>query len=95
VAAPQQVSIQDFENREIVLRADFDLLDDDHCSWVSTRFLRGPRPPEEGDLVYLLDARGRGCVGRVERTEGWYACVRPDFSTFVGGPLPAAAGRSA
>jgi hypothetical protein len=78
----------DFETREVVLRADFDLLDDDHCSWVSLRFMSGPRPPRGGEVVYLIDDHGRGCVGEVERVEGWYACVRPDFSTFTGGPLP-------
>lgn len=93
VTAQEQAWITDFERREIVLRADFDLLDDDRCSWVSMRFLRGPQAPCEGDLVYLLDGRGHGCVGRVERIEGWYACVRPDFGTWVGGPLPAAAAR--
>jgi hypothetical protein len=78
----------DFDTREIVLRADFDLLDDEQCAWVSTRFLHGPRPPEPGEVVYLLDSRGRGCVGYVERVDGHYACVRPNWSTFTGGPLP-------
>jgi hypothetical protein len=89
-----QANINDFDvkeggpTREIVLRTDFDLLDDDRCAWISMRFMRGPRAPREGDLVYLLDGQGRGCLGSVERVEGWYACVRPDFSTWVGGPLP-------
>ena len=77
----------DYETRELVLRADFDLLDDDKCSWVSLRFVSNLRAPSEGDLVYLIDSRGRGCVGTVERIEGHYACVRPDWSTFTG-PLP-------
>jgi hypothetical protein len=80
----------DFETRELVLRADFDLLDDAGCSWISLRFAHGLRAPEEGETVYLLDARGRGCVGKVERMDGHYACVRPDWSTFTGGPLPSA-----
>src|SRR5213593_1086326 len=70
--------------REVVLRADFDLLDEDGCSWISTRFLRGPEPPRAGDTVYLLDGQGRGCVGHVDRVQGWYACVRPDWSTWTG-----------
>jgi hypothetical protein len=74
--------------REFVLRADFDLLDSDGCSWISLRFLRGPTPPRAGDLVYLIDFEGRGCVGTVERIEGWYACVRPDWATWTGGDLP-------
>jgi hypothetical protein len=70
--------------REYVLRVDFDLLEDDGCTWVSSRFMRGPRRPETGEVVYLLDAKGNGCVGRVERVEGWYLCVRPDWSTWAG-----------
>jgi hypothetical protein len=79
---------QDFESREIVLRTDFDLLDEEQCSWVSLRFMHSPGAPDIGDVVYLLDARGRGCVGTVEKVEGHYACVRPDWSTFTGGTLP-------
>ena len=77
----------DFQTRELVLRADFDLLDDDRCSWVSLRFVSQLRAPSEGDVVYLIDSRGSGCVGTVVRVEGHYACVRPDWSTF-NGPLP-------
>ena len=83
----------DYEMRELVLRTDFDLLDEEGCSWVSMRFMHGPRPPEAGEVVYLLDSRGRGCVGRVERVEGHYACVEPEWSTFTGGPLPSGARR--
>ncbi|HEX5896531.1 MAG TPA: hypothetical protein VFY47_09400 [Thermoleophilaceae bacterium] len=50
--------------------------------------MRTPRP---GELVYLLDADGRGCVGTVERVEGWYICVTPDWSTWTGDELPSAA----
>jgi hypothetical protein len=81
-------NLSDYETREVILRADFDLLDDERCSWVSLRFLRGREAPHEGDVVYLLDGRGRGCMGTVERIDGWYACVRPDWSSWVGGPLP-------
>jgi hypothetical protein len=85
----QQHERIDFEGRELVLRADFDLLDDDSCIWVSMRFLRDLRAPAEGEVVYLLDGRGCGCAGTVERVEGHYACVKPDWSSFTGGPLPA------
>ena len=78
----------DYETRELVLRADFDLLDDDGCSWISLRFVQSLRAPEEGETVYLLDGRGRGCVGKVTQVEGHYACVSPDWSTFTGGRLP-------
>jgi hypothetical protein len=78
-------------DREFVLRADFELLDEHGCSWLSRRFLRGLRTPRPGELVYLLDAEGRGCVGTVERVEGWYICVKPDWSTWTGHELPGAA----
>ena len=74
----------------MVLRADFDLLDENGCSWISLRFVQGLRAPEEGETVYLLDGRGRGCVGKVQHVEGHYACVKPDWSTFAGGQLPSA-----
>jgi hypothetical protein len=78
----------DFERREVVLRADFDLLDEDRCIRVSMRFIHGRDAPRPGDLVYLLDGRGRGCTGTVDRVDGHYARVCPDWSTFTGGPLP-------
>ena len=71
-----------FEEREIVLRADFADLDGE-CVWVSLRFMRGPRPPTEGELVYLLDRRGRGCLGEVQSVHGWVARVRPDWETWT------------
>ena len=80
----------DLEAREVVLRVDFDLMDDAQRAWVSLRFLR-KRVPDPGELVYLLDARGRGCVATVEDVHGWYACVRPDWATWTGGPLPSGA----
>ena len=83
--------LTDFETREIVLRADFDLLDEGRWVWVSLRFIHELRAPEEDDFVYLLDSLGRGCVGTVESVEGHYARVRPDWSTFTGGPLPSGA----
>ncbi len=78
-------------DREVVLKVDFDLLRDDGRAWVSTRFHRGPRMPETGERVYLMDGHGRGCLGTVEDREGWYLCVRPDWSTWTGGRLPAKA----
>jgi hypothetical protein len=85
----QQRERIDFETRELVLRADFDLLDDNRCIWVSTRFMRDLRPPEPGEVVYLLDGHGCGCTGVVDHVEGHYACVKPDWSTFTGGEPPA------
>jgi hypothetical protein len=77
-------------SREVVFRVDFDLLDDDGCSWISMRFRRDwdPAGPQPGDVVYLIDDNGCGCVGRVQQVQGWYACVRPDWSTWTSGSLP-------
>jgi hypothetical protein len=79
--------------REVVLKVDFDLLRDDGCAWISARFHRGPQLPEPGGVVYLMDSSGRGCVGTVEDRDGWYVCVRPDWSTWTGGELPEGARR--
>jgi hypothetical protein len=67
----------DFEDREIVLRVDFDDVDDERCLWTSLHFMRGPRHPVAREWVYLLDSRGRGCMGQVESVTGWLARVRP------------------
>jgi hypothetical protein len=83
--------VADFRTHEVVFHVDFDLLDDDGCAWASMRFRRGPGPPEPGDVVYLMDGAGRGCVGSVESVEGWYVRVSPDWGTWIGDPLPSAA----
>ena len=85
--------VTDFREHQVVLRVDFDLLDDTGRLRVSMRFQRGPAPPETGDAVYLLDGQGRGCVGMVEDVDGWYVQVRPDWSTWVGAGRPAAVSR--
>jgi hypothetical protein len=74
----------DFRQREVVLRADFNDLDDDRCLWTSLRFiLQGPRAPREGEWVYLLDVTGSGCFGQVESISGWTARVKPDWSSWT------------
>ena len=97
----------EFEEREIVLRADFTNLDDERCVQVSVRFLvSGPRSPREGEWVYLLDHQGNGCSARSSRSAaGWRGSgrlglvdggpgeTRLAFGTaFVVSPLSAAAG---
>jgi hypothetical protein len=73
-----------YEEREVVLRANFHELDDEDCCYVSLHFLQGPRHPRPGETVYLLDGERRGCMGEVVQVHGWSARVRPDWSTFVG-----------
>ena len=89
-------AVDDALAREVVLRVDFELVDEDGCIRVSTRFhRRSPvASPRAGDLVYLLDAGGGGCMGRVTRVDGWYVSVRPDWATWAGdSPPPAVAQR--
>jgi hypothetical protein len=84
----------DFGEREIVLRADFDSLDEDACLEASVRFIMsGPRAPRKGEWVYLLDERGDGCLGQIESISGWSARIRPDWETWAGaGPPPLGGG---
>jgi hypothetical protein len=86
----EQERMLDFDEREVVLRADFSDLDEECCVWTSMRFmLKGPRHPVEGEWVYLIDEDGRGCVGLVESVSGWFARVRPDWRSWAPpGDLP-------
>jgi hypothetical protein len=68
-----------FDQREIVLRANFDEADEQHCVWTSVRFIMsGPRHPRVGEAVFLMDSDGSGRVGWVEELNGWMARVRLD-----------------
>jgi hypothetical protein len=83
----------DFDEREVVLRADLGDRDDRDCIWTSLRFLmRGPRPPRAGEVVLLVDVGGGSCMGRVVSVSGWEACIHPDWRTWSssGSPPPAA-----
>lgn len=79
-----------FNDREVVLRADLALLDESDCIWTPLRFLmNGPRPPRAGERVLLIDMSGDGsCLGRVMSVTGWEACVRPDWDTWSGTEMP-------
>jgi hypothetical protein len=79
-------SLLRYEEREVVLRADFESVDADDCCWVSLHFIRGPRRPRAGEWVYLLDGRGNGCLAVVDQVHGWIARVKPDWGTW-GGPI--------
>ena len=83
----------DFNDREVVLRADLSSVDEGACIPVSLRFLmNGPRAPQPGERVVLVDVNGAGtCLGRVISVSGWAAEVRPDWGTFSGAPTPLAA----
>jgi hypothetical protein len=73
----------EFDQREVVLRADLRGPDEQDCIWAPLRFLmRGPRAPRPGERVVLIDRRGGSCLGKVIATSGWEACVRPDWDTW-------------
>lgn len=75
----------EFEDREIVLRAEFTELDDGDCLEASLRFLMdGPRMPRAGEWVYLLDGAGNGCLGQIDSINGWMARVKPDWESWTG-----------
>lgn len=73
-----------FDEREIVLRADFDRIDEGNVLSVPVRFEDGPRPPTRGEFVYLLDGTGNGCVGFVAKVRDDVARILPVLETFTG-----------
>jgi hypothetical protein len=79
-----------FNDREVVLRADLKLLDDGGFVWTPVRFLlSGPRAPKPGEQVLLVDTGGAGtCLGSVVSVAGWEACVRPEWATWSGTGMP-------
>jgi hypothetical protein len=84
-----------FNDREVVLRADLTTLDELDCIWTPLRFLLGgPRAPRPGERVLLVDVEGTGtCFGRIVSVTGWEACIRPDWETWRGtAPPPASRG---
>jgi hypothetical protein len=46
--------------------------------------MNGPRMPREGEWVYLLDAKGNGCMGQIDSISGWMARVKPDWKSWAG-----------
>lgn len=82
-----------FDEREIVLRADFDRIDDGGVLSVPVRFDDGPRPPQRGEFVYLLDGTGNGCVGYVAKVRDGVARIMPVSETWTGRTSPPAGRR--
>jgi hypothetical protein len=70
--------------RQWVRLVDFGELDHEGRCWISQSIHPGPRLPNLGEHLYMLDADGRGCLGTVELVEGWQAAVRPDWRTWTG-----------
>jgi hypothetical protein len=80
----------DFNDREVVLRADLTTLDDRECIWTPLRFImNGPRAPKPGERVLLVDISGTGtCLGSVISVTGWEACIQLDWETWSGTRMP-------
>jgi hypothetical protein len=83
-----------FDEREIVLRADFDRIEEGGVLSVPVRFDGGPRPPQRGEFVYLLDGTANGCVGYVAKVRDGVARVLPVLETWTGPSHPPALPRA-
>ena len=79
-----------FDEREIVLRADFSRIEQGDVLSVPVRFDGGPRPPQRGEFVYLLDGSGNGCLGYVAKVRDGVARVIPVLESWTGPSDPPA-----
>ena len=77
----------EFEEREIVMRADFDAIDERDILTVPLRD-EGPRPPQRGEFVYLLDGAGNGCVALCAKVRDGIARMMPVRETWTGRNAP-------
>ena len=78
-----------FEEREIVMRADFDAIDErDILSVPLPPRDEGPRPPQRGEFVYLLDGAGNGCVAWCAKVRDGIARMMPVRETWTGRTAP-------
>ena len=73
-----------YTEREIIMRADFAAIDENDVLSVPVRFEAGPRAPQRGEFVYLLDGSGNGCVAFVAKVRDGVARVRPVRETWMG-----------
>ena len=74
-----------FDNREVVLRVDSDQFDPGRdVIYVPVRADAGPRPPQAGEFVYLLDGNGNGCVAFCSKVRDGVARVHPVPETWIG-----------
>ena len=77
------------DEREVVFRADFEHAEPGEAVWISLHFAPGPRHPQPGEWVYLLDARLGGCLGVCVEVTGHIARVMPDWDSWQGqGEMP-------
>jgi hypothetical protein len=77
-----------FNEREVVLRADFGGVEDGDVLSVPVR-QEGPlRPPRSGEFVYLLDGAGNGCVAFCAKVRNGIARTMLVLETWNGRTAP-------
>jgi hypothetical protein len=86
------MSVFPFDQREIVLRADFTRVEEGDVLTVPIRHAGGPRPPQRGEAVYLLDGSGNGCVALCGRLRQRVARMMLVTDTWTGPDAPPRAG---
>jgi len=83
-----------FDEREIVLRADFSRVEEGDVLSVPIRHAGGPRPPQRGEAVYLLDRNGNGCVALCGRLRERVARMMLVTDTWTGPDAPPRGGQA-
>ncbi len=73
-----------FDEREIVLRADFSRVEEGDVLSVPIREDAGPRPPQKGEPAYLLDGQGNGCVALCAKLRDGVARMMLVLDTWTG-----------
>jgi hypothetical protein len=71
--------------RELLIYADFNALDDQGRVKASLRFAGSPEIPRKGEWVRLADSEENTCLGRVEDMRDLVIAVRVDPATWVPG----------
>jgi hypothetical protein len=77
-----------FDEREIVLRADFGAVDENDILSVPLLEDAPLRPPRRGEFVYLLDGAGNGCVALCAKVRDGIARVMLVLETWSGHDAP-------
>jgi hypothetical protein len=87
------VNVFPFDEREIVLRADFADVEEGDVLSVPLRDEGPLRPPQRGEFVYLLDGAGNGCVALCSKVRDGIARVMLVLDTWSGRDAPPRARR--
>jgi hypothetical protein len=77
-----------FDQREIVLRADFSRVEEGDVLSVPIRRDFGPRAPHRGEAAYLLDGNGNGCVALCGKLREGIARMMLVIDTWTGPDVP-------